>query len=507
MDVYWTDHLYELLGVPPNEELPLDETINAYHEDDQSMIESVIEDAFDTGAPFTVEARFRPPGGEFRWIRVQADSEMKDGEVVAVRGALQDITERKKREELLKRRTRQQQAVADLGQFAFESNDLDELMHEASRQVAAVLDTTYCKVLELDDEDQEFLLREGVGWQESIVGETTVPAVEARSHAAYTLTTNRPIIVEDFETETRFNGPQLPTSDTIRSGISTIIGPPDDPWGVLGTHDTTWKTFTDEDIAFVQSVANVLAEAIEGQQYQRELEQLVADLEESNERLEQFAYAASHDLQEPLRMVSSYLQLIERRYDDELDEDGREFLEFAIDGADRMRAMIDGLLQYSRVETQGKPLEPIDLNDVVSDVCHDLDVRITESNADVQVEDLSRVVGDEHQLRQVFQNLLKNAIEYSGDTRPRVRIFNERNGTGWTVAVQDEGIGIDPANQDEIFEVFHRLNARNNRSGSGIGLALCERIVERHGGEIWVESEPGKGSTFSFTLPAAMDHE
>ncbi|WP_090307720.1 ATP-binding protein [Natronorubrum texcoconense] len=407
----------------------------------------------------------------------------------------------------LKRRSRQQQVVADLGQFALETDDLDEIMHEASRQLADVLDNRYCKVLDLDEERQELLLRQGVGWKDGFVGEATISAVEDDSQAMYTLENDHPIVVEDLETESRFSGPELLTSHNVRSGISTIIGPIDEPWGILGTHDVAPKSFTDEDVAFVQSVANVLAEAIADKTYQHELEQLVNDLAESNERLEQFAHAASHDLQEPLRMVSSYLQLIERRYEDELDNDGQEFLEFAVDGADRMSAMIDGLLQYSRVDSRGEPLEPIDLNDVVADVRRDLDPRIAESNAEVQIEELPCVRGDESQLRQVFQNLLKNAIDYCGDSQPRVYVSAEKNGTDWVVSVRDEGVGIDPAEQDRIFDVFHSHAPHDDHPGSGIGLALCERIVERHGGDIWVESEPGEGAIFSFTLPEPIEQE
>ncbi|WP_436346437.1 PAS domain-containing sensor histidine kinase [Natronorubrum sp. FCH18a] len=225
-------------------------------------------------------------------------------------------------------------------------------------------------------------------------------------------------------------------------------------------------------------------------------------LEESNERLEQFAHAASHDLQEPLRMVSSYLQLIDSRYGDELDEDAEEFLEFAVNGADRMRDMIDSLLTYSRVETRGKPFEPVDLNDVLAEVRDDLQRRITESDAEITVEPLPRIEGDDSQLRQLFQNLLDNAIEYSGDEPPRVHVDAERTGDRWTVSVTDEGIGIDSDNTDSVFEVFNRLHTSDEYDGTGIGLALCERIVERHGGEIWVDSEPGDGATFSFTVPA-----
>ncbi|MGQ3413446.1 MEDS domain-containing protein [Natrinema sp. LN54] len=226
-------------------------------------------------------------------------------------------------------------------------------------------------------------------------------------------------------------------------------------------------------------------------------------LEESNERLEQFAYAASHDLQEPLRMITSYLQLLEQRYGDTFDEDGEEFLEFAVDGADRMREMIDGLLKYSRVETQGDPFEPVELDAVLDDVLADLQFKIDETDAEITAEQLPRVKGDASQIRQVFQNLLDNAIQYRGDSPPRIHITASRRGREWVLSVQDNGIGIDSEDQERVFTVFNRLHSREEYDGTGIGLALCQRIVERHGGEIWVDSEPGEGSTFSLTLPAA----
>ncbi|PCR90388.1 PAS domain S-box protein [Natrinema ejinorense] len=233
-----------------------------------------------------------------------------------------------------------------------------------------------------------------------------------------------------------------------------------------------------------------------------ELREYQHQLEESNEQLEQFAYAASHDLQEPLRMVTSYLQLIGDQYGDALDEDGEEFLEFAVDGAERMRQMIDGLLEYSRIETRGDPFEPVDLDDVLDDVRKDLQMRIDESNAEITTDDLPRVDGDDSQLRQVFQNLLSNAIEYSEDKPPQVDISATRDDDQWVISVRDDGIGIDPDKQERIFEVFQRLHTHEEHSGTGIGLALARRIVERHDGEIWVDSEPDEGSTFSFTLPS-----
>ncbi|RKD89025.1 PAS domain S-box protein [Halopiger aswanensis] len=242
----------------------------------------------------------------------------------------------------------------------------------------------------------------------------------------------------------------------------------------------------------------VIQDITERTEYQRRLE-------ESNERLEQFAYAVSHDLQEPLRMVTSYLQLLENRYGDALDGDGEEFIDYAVNGAERMRRMIDGLLEYSRIETRGDPFESVDLMRLVEEVCADLQFRIEETDAEITAEGLPRVEGDASQIRQVLQNLLSNAITYSGDERPRIDVTAERDGPKWIVSVRDKGIGIDPDDTDRIFEVFERLHSREEHDGTGIGLALCRRIVERHDGEIRVESEPGEGSTFSFTLPASRD--
>ncbi|WP_081655470.1 sensor histidine kinase [Halopiger goleimassiliensis] len=238
---------------------------------------------------------------------------------------------------------------------------------------------------------------------------------------------------------------------------------------------------------------------------ERRLEEANTQLEASNERLEQFAYAASHDLQEPLRMVRRYLELAERRYGEELDENCREFIDFAVDGAERMSEMIDGLLEYSRVETQGDSFDAVDLDAVLDDVLTDLQFKIEETDATITREPLPTVEGDRRQLRQLLQNLVSNAIEYSGDAPPRIHVSAARDGAEWTVSVRDEGIGIDPDDADRIFEIFQRLHSLEEHDGSGIGLALCKRIVERHDGEIRVDSEPGEGATFSVTLEASAD--
>ena len=224
-------------------------------------------------------------------------------------------------------------------------------------------------------------------------------------------------------------------------------------------------------------------------------------LEASNERLEQFAYAVSHDLREPLRMVTSYLALLERRYGDSHDSEADEFLGYAIDGAERMQETIANLLSFARVDTEGTSFDAVDLEAVLDDVLMDLGVRITTSDAEIVAGELPTVAGDGAQLRQLFQNLLDNAIEYSGDEPPRITISADRDGDEWFVSISDEGIGMDPADTDRVFEIFQRLHTYEEHAGTGIGLALVKRIVDHHGGEIWVESEPGEGSTFSFTLP------
>ncbi|MCL7418785.1 MAG: ATP-binding protein, partial [Halalkalicoccus sp.] len=238
------------------------------------------------------------------------------------------------------------------------------------------------------------------------------------------------------------------------------------------------------------------------QRTRERLDTTIERLRTSNQRLEQFAYAASHDLQEPLRMVSSYLRFLERRCGDDLDEEGREFLEIAVDGADRMLEMVDGLLRYSRVAASDERFEPVDLNAILEDVRTDLRMRIEEEDAEITADPLPTVAGHGDQLYQVFQNLLSNAIDYSGEGAPRIHVSADRTGPMWAVTVHDDGIGIDPVDIDSVFELFQRVPTDEDHAGSGIGLALCEQIVERHGGEIRVDSEPGEGSTFSFTLPA-----
>lgn len=242
------------------------------------------------------------------------------------------------------------------------------------------------------------------------------------------------------------------------------------------------------------------AEIVERKQAEKEIKRYAADLKISNDELQQFAYVASHDLQEPLRMISSYLQLIEYRYKDKLDKDADEFIAYAVDGAKRLQDLIDGLLEYSRVGTKGKSFELVDCGFILEQALINLKVAIEESGALITHDPLPTVMADSTQIVQLFQNLIGNAINFCGKETLRVHISAELKENERVFSLKDNGIGIESQYKERIFNIFQRLHGREY-SGTGIGLSICKRIAERHGGRIWVESEPGKGSTFYFTIP------
>jgi light-regulated signal transduction histidine kinase (bacteriophytochrome) len=225
------------------------------------------------------------------------------------------------------------------------------------------------------------------------------------------------------------------------------------------------------------------------------------DLTRSNVELDQFASVVSHDLQEPLRMITAYMHLLQTQYSGKLDKDADEFIGFAVDAAQRMQGLINDLLTYSRVGTRGKEFTATDCNVVLARTLLNLRMAIDESGAQVTQDALPIVLGDEFQLGQLLQNLIGNAIKYRGQRRPEIHVGCERHGEMWRFSVKDNGIGIDPEYTERIFVIFQRLHTRQEYPGTGIGLAICKKIVERHRGKIWVESDPSQGSTFYFTLP------
>ena len=250
---------------------------------------------------------------------------------------------------------------------------------------------------------------------------------------------------------------------------------------------------------------SIIHDITERKQIENELNKTLKNLQKSNSELEQFAYVASHDLQEPLRMVSSFVQLLQRRYVGQLDSDADEFIGFAVDGAKRMQELIQDLLEYSRVTTKGKDFREIEMEETLDKVLMDLKMSIDENNVDITQDHLPIVIADDLQMIQLFQNLIGNAIKYRSEKNPKIHISAEKENKHWLFGVKDNGIGIDSKHAERIFTIFQRLHSNGEYEGTGIGLAISKSIVERHGGNIWIESEPDKGSTFYFTIPINSD--
>jgi len=270
-----------------------------------------------------------------------------------------------------------------------------------------------------------------------------------------------------------------------------------------GELNTRVEVVSTDEIGNLGHTFNNMAGSIQSANSELEsrVEERTADLRRSNQDLEQFAYVASHDLQEPLRMVSSYTQLLSRRYTGKLDEDADEFIGFAVDGAKRMQTLINDLLTYSRAGRTDGQYQEYDVCEIVNEAVTNLGSRIENSNAEVKIGNLPTLVADHPQLVSIFQNLISNSIKYRSAAKdPVVEVSSERLQGSWRFAVSDNGIGIDPAFTDRIFTIFQRLHGREEYQGTGIGLAVVKKIIERSGGSIWVESQPGEGSTFYFTV-------
>lgn len=324
------------------------------------------------------------------------------------------------------------------------------------------------------------------------------------------LETQAALRVRNVQTDANVRDPEFYRQHRLVShlGLPLILG--GETIGVLGFYTRDEHDFTPEEVEFLTALARQVAVAIhnsrlfeETKRAEAALANKVDELRRSNAELQEFAYVASHDLQEPLRMVASYTNLLAKRYQKNLDADADEFISYAVSGVARMQKLIDDLLMYSRLGTRGKKFEWTDCEVVLCDTLVDMKPTIEMSGAVITHDPLPTVMADDTQLAQLFQNLIGNAVKFRRDEPPVVHVSAHKNGKEWFFYVKDNGIGIDPKYAEKIFLIFQRLHGREEYPGTGIGLAICKRIVERHGGRIWVESELGKGATFCFTLPVS----
>jgi len=394
--------------------------------------------------------------------------------------------------------------LAQIGRIMTLSEDIDEVYDRFTAAVTSVIPADRLSIVVVDNE----------AWQHKARYYAGIDVPRA------TLDVWRPLDGQVIETVVRSQQPQIVDEsniaavlaqsprlqDGVAAGLRTWMDVPvileQEVVAVMRFMSRTPNAYDARNQALAVLIAAQVAGAVANAQSIESLLATQAELARSNAELEQFAYVASHDLQEPLRMVASYVGLLERRYRGQLDSDADDFIAFAVDGARRMQALLNGLLDLSRVGTRGGELESTESETAMRDALINLEQAIGEAGADVSNDPLPTVLGDRIQLTQLFQNLVSNAVKFNTSEQPRVAVTASRSGTLWEFAVADNGIGIDPAHFDRIFQVFQRLHTRDTFEGTGIGLSVCRKIVERHGGTIWPESVKGRGTTFRFTLKA-----
>lgn len=416
-----------------------------------------------------------------------------------------ELVEHRQAEEELRRQNRRSQLFAELTLRIRQSLTLDDILQTAVTEVRQLLQADRALIFRLwREESGGRVVKEAVvpGWpsvlRRGVTDDCFGPEYlrKYRQGRVYTIDDVEKAAIEpclvDFLRQFE-----------VKSKLVIPVLLKEELWGLLIVHQCSHpRQWTPFEMEILQQLADQIGIALAQSQLLEQATQQSQELARSNLDLEQFAYVASHDLQEPLRMVASYLQLLERRYRDQLDETANEFIDYAVDGAKRMQTLINDLLTYSRVTSRGKPLKLTSSQAALKEAIANLEAPIEASGVQVTANTLPEVMADATQLTQLFQNLISNAIKFrQQDEPPRIQVRVKQRENEWCFAVQDNGVGIERQYAERIFLIFQRLHGRSAYPGTGIGLAICKKIVERFGGSIWVESEPGKGSTFYFTIP------
>lgn len=460
-----------------------------------------------TGRPARFESGSEAMG---RWFEVSAFlPEASSSHRVAV--LFKEISDRKQAEATLANRARQQSEVVRIGQQALAIDDIDTFLNKVVTQVAQTLDVEYCKVLELLPDEQGLLLRAGVGWQAGLVGQAIVGR-GLDSQAGYTLLSSTPVVVEDLNADTRFQGPALLTDHGVVSGMSTLIGSKAHPFGVLGVHTRQHRHFTENDVNFLQAIANILSESITQHQTRQEIRQINTHLEhrveertqqltEVNRELEAFAYSIAHDLRAPLRAIEGMARILQEDYCDRLDQVGQEYVQVLIDSAAQLDGLIQDLLTYSRLGRRDVQLKQVSLDVVMSNVLKEVVPMFAQRQPQITVEPMPTVWAQRAVLQQVLTNLLTNALKFVPvDRIPTIHVWAEEHSLTVRIWIEDNGIGIASRHQNRIFRPFERLHGIEQYEGTGIGLAIVERGVTRMGGHVGLESILGEGSRFWIEL-------
>ena len=458
---YMSPQWKALLGFK-NDELPNLQTsfFSRIHPDDVALVRESVRLHTEENRPYCVELRLRCKDESYRWFESRGEAVRDEaGKVVRMVGAMSDITERKRAEEelsLVSNRLRLATRAASIGVWDFDPVNNVLIWDDQMFRVYGIPREKFSGAYE--------------AWQATVHPEDLPREMERVQMALRG--------EKDFDSEFRIIWPDK-SIHYIKADASVFCDPSGTAIRMIGTNwDITAQKRAEEELAHT-----------------------VAELARSNADLAQFASVASHDLQEPLRAVAGCVELLQRRCHDKLDAQAAEWIRLTVEGAKRMQSLIRDLLAYSRVGSRGKSFEPTDAGAALELALVNLATAIRESGAVITHDPLPSLTADPTQLAQLFQNLIGNALKFCKERSPEIHVGARPEGGGWTFSVRDNGFGIEPQYRERIFVIFQRLHTRTEYPGTGIGLAICQRMVERHGGRIWVESEPGKGSTFYFTIP------
>jgi PAS domain S-box-containing protein len=446
----WTLQTYHIHEVDPSLQPELEGAINFYASEARPQITEAVRRATEEGQSYDLELPFITAKGRNIWIRTMGRPEFSDGRCVRLFGTFQDITERKQAEEGLRR---------------------FELLSAYSKDIILFMRRDDGRILEVN-----------------------TAAIQAYGYSRDELLaiTIRGLRAQDTQSLT---ADQMAQADTKGILFATVHRRKD------GSTFPVEVSSQGATINGVRTLISIVRDITERRQAEEKLARQAEDLRRSNTELEQFAYVASHDLQEPLRALSGFSQLLERRYKGRLDQDADEFIGFIVDAAARMQKLIMDLLAYSRAGHGGTNMVEVDCNQLLRRLVESMAFTIEAADGQVTFDKLPTVTAHESSLIQLFQNLIGNALKFRGDQPPCVHISARRAEGEWFFSVADNGIGLEPQYYQRVFMIFQRLHNRNEYPGTGIGLSICKKIVENLGGRIWVESEPGQGTTFSFTIP------
>ncbi|MEH2416707.1 GAF domain-containing protein [Nostoc sp.] len=519
-EVFFSTRWKEMLGYKDHEvSNSWDEWAKRIHPDERDSVLQAFQDHFAKKTPFYVcEYRVQCQDGSYKWILDRGEALWDAlGDIVRMVGSYSDITHRKRVEEELKQQNLRSQLFAEITLKIRESLQIDEILQTTVTEVQKLLQVDRVLIFQLEADGSGTVVQEAVlpGWP-VILGKNLLDTCFKEEYLER-YRQGRISAIEDIQVaHIQPCHREFLDQFAVKANLVVPIIVRDGIWGLLLAHQCAaprrWQKFETE---LLQQLSNQIGIALSQAQLLEKQTQQSQELARSNAELEQFAYVASHDLQEPLRMVTSYLQLLERRYKNQLDANADQFIAYAVDGARRMQTLINDLLNYSRLSSRGQPFVPVNCSAILEQAIANLQIAIADSKAVVTHDTLPEVIADATQLTQVFQNLIGNAIKFCRDHQPRVHIGVAKKDVNldgeslnfvpsadeWLFWVRDNGIGLESQYAERIFIIFQRLHGRGKYPGTGIGLAICKKIIERHGGRIWVESKLGQGSTFYFTIP------